>query len=967
VRRPPRLVAVALVAGAVSLMLPAAGDVSAAESDEHVTTSSTRTVAWATQNPRHPDDGTATVRAALEDWKLRVSQTRDLLNQTVEVSWDGGGATGSGTFLQLMQCWSDGPEDSPTREQCAYGGADPDLSASTGAGRTRALGSDPREQQYRYDADYSLVAVNGGAATATWQGTDEVVFGTSGTACPAATSGYRVEVVGPKGSGIGTVVMAGPTSEPPGTVSVQSGSFTRTYDAASPPMRLVDVAAKAGRTSLPEGPYRIQLTCLAGTGQPAKALFVGWVEHTSTPGTWKRSFHEGGVSVPFDPLGSSTDTSPTDPYEGAEVFEYLKPRSTNEVWFAKSAPDGTGSVFFELQTDLEAQHLGCGRVDAGTPRACWLVAVPRWAGEPDGSEPSMSNLSTPLSQTHWDRRIEVPLAFAPVAAGCKIASGLKQVLAHDSALTALRSWQPEFCEGSNTASSVLGPLQDFSVRLGLSQPNRMGVVGVPDEHPATAVKAPLLTSGVVIGFAIDRRIPYGQEGYALDGTRETTLNLNARLVAKLLTQSYDSGAAPNGGKSSGYNSDVYSGGFHPTFTPKRSFPADNPRRLYDDPEFQELNPAVMSWLRMGANLPPQDMADVLVSFGDTDAYQVLWQWVTSDPEAKAFLAGTPDPDGMRVNPYYRGQLTSATSSFPLLDPTCVDNLEAKDADGFPLLCQINNHPRVEDDGDAAQAAVRGDTKRVNQAPLVFSGATGYRAEPRQEVGQRGLLVVTTTAVAERYGLPTARLQNASDTFAAATPAAMAAARRQMTERSDGVLLPRPEKVSGDGYPLTTMSYAIVDVAATTQAQNDAFAAILSYAVEEGQTPGTAVGQLPPGYAPLSPALAAQTLTAIATLRDPSGLLAEAPAPAAPADPGSAPSAPAPVTGGSALPPVTPGEVTVPRPVASDSPLPPQVAVQASLTGALSSPLRLAVPVLVLVALLAGASGVVLRTFGRKAS
>ena len=41
-----------------------------------------------------------------------------------------------------------------------------------------------------------------------------------------------------------------------------------------------------------------------------------------------------------------------------------------------------------------------------------------------------------------------------------------------------------------------------------------------------------------------------------------------------------------------------------------------------------------------------------------------------------------------------------------------------------LLCQINNHPRVNGDVEAAQSAVRGDTRRVNVAPSQLTGAVG---------------------------------------------------------------------------------------------------------------------------------------------------------------------------------------------------------------------------------------------------
>ena len=878
---------------------------------------SARTVAWA---PRHPDDradaANPAAHTALKDLRVRVSQTKDLLNQTVEVSFDGLGDTGTLSFLQLMQCWSDGPDVPPTREQCAYGGTDTEGAEGSAFLRTRQLSVDPRERTYRNDGGLNVVAVDGAVPTPTWTAQSEVVLGTNQQRCPAATTGFTAKLV-PSRDAIAAGLapnlrIEGPTDTPTASLLRRENGAVRTYSAVTSPFRLAQVAATQGLTELPLGQYRSELSCTGAAGDEL-ARFVGALEQTKsgTARVWKPLFREGGVSVPFDPLGQTPDTAPTDPYARFEVLEYLKPRSTNEIAQVLRRPDGAGSASMELLTDLEAQHLGCGRVDPDRVRSCWLVAVPRWGTEPDGSAQDLRGYYSPMSQTLWDRRVEVPLGFAPVAAGCKIGSGLKQILTHDSALNALRSWQPTFCGDSRTASSILGPLQDFSIRASLSRPNRLGVITTPPEGRRTVVTAPIATSGVVVAFSVDRQIAFGREDFALNGTRATLMNLNARLLAKLLTQSYDMGAAPNGGRTTGFNSPFRSGSFTPTYTPARSFPAANPRTLYDDPEFRRLNPDFVRWLEQSAGLSPVNMADVLVSANDTDAYQTLWRWILSDPAARGFLDGTADGDGMLVNPYYKGQIDQGTSSFPLLDPTCIDDLEDPNADKAPLLCQINNHPRVEDDGEAAQSAVRGDTRRVNVAPTQFTGAAGeilgFRAGARQQQGQIAMLVITTSSVAERFGLPTARLANADGEFVAADVGSMAKAREQMLSRADGVLLSQPGAVRAGGYPLTTNSYALVDVAATTQAQNDAFAAILDYAATDGQRPGTASGQLPPGYAPLTEGLRARTRAAALLLRDPSSLL-PAPGPVAAAAgsgslanpaarPASAASAPAPSSAG----------------------------------------------------------------------
>ena len=894
------LLSATLLAGLSVADVTAPGPAQAQESADLVTTSSTRTVAWTDQNPRHPDDAAnafdSSTYRALKDFRLRVSQTSDLLNQTVQIAWTGGATTGNGTFLQLMQCWSDGPDVPPTREQCAYGGIGRDGADGSGAGRTRALGADPRERTYLYDGDLNVVAVDGAVAGPTWSDTARLVLGTNQQVCPVGSTSHSVSMVPPRdvvaaGRAPASLVVQPRTAGLPGSLTRLEGTTLRAHSTVTPSFRLTEVARTAGLASLPLGVYRVQLGCLDASGAE-RARFVGYLEQAEVAGAgvWRRGVREGGVFVPFDPLGSTPDTAPTDPYVRDEILEYLKPRSTNELWQARNRTDGSGSAFMEMQTDLEAQHLGCGKADGVRVRSCWVVAVPRWTKEPNGAELNGRVLYSPLSQTLWDHRVQVPLAFAPVAAGCRIGSGLKQVLSNDAALNALRSWQPTFCGNPLAASSVLGPLQDFSVRAGFAQPNRMGVVTVPDRVSGSVVAAPIATSGVVVAFNADRQLPIGSKKIALDGTRANVMNLNARLVAKLLTQSYDSGAAPNGGKTSGYNTSVFSGGFSPTFTPTRNFPTDNPRTLYQDPEFLRLNPDFDNWLKEGAFIQPASMADLLVAANDTDAYEVLWRWVVGDPVARAFLDGAADGDGMLINPYYKGQISEATSSFPLLDPTCVDNLQAPEADGFPLLCQINNHPRVEDDSDAAQAAVRGDTKRVNQAPAVLTGNPSeltYRAEPRQEQSEAGMMVITTSAVAERFNLPSARLQNAEGAFVAPDATSMAAARDQMPVRADGVLTPNPAAVRGFGYPLTANAYALVDVSRTTQVQNDAFATILEYAAGDGQRSGTAVGQLPPGYAPLSADLVARTRAAALLLRNPSSLLPRPVLAAAASPPGQA--------------------------------------------------------------------------------
>ena len=61
------------------------------------------------------------------DLKVTVSQTKNLVNQVVRISWEGGKPTRpdfgnlSVNYLQIMQCWGGTAEEGPPREQCIYG------------------------------------------------------------------------------------------------------------------------------------------------------------------------------------------------------------------------------------------------------------------------------------------------------------------------------------------------------------------------------------------------------------------------------------------------------------------------------------------------------------------------------------------------------------------------------------------------------------------------------------------------------------------------------------------------------------------------------------------------------------------------------------------------------------------------------------------------------------------------------
>jgi hypothetical protein len=111
------------------------------------------------------------------------------------------------------------------------------------------------------------------------------------------------------------------------------------------------------------------------------------------------------------------------------------------------------------------------------------------------------------------------------------------------------------------------------------------------------------------------------------------------------------------------------------------------------------------------------------------------------------------------------------------------------------------------------------------------------------------------------------LLNASGKFVAPNVASMTAALGQTTATAtDGVVRVASEQVSGDGYPLTRISYGVTNPALLDQAARADYANFAKFAATDGQVPGTKPGQLPIGYAPLPQSLRNQALSAAERIR-----------------------------------------------------------------------------------------------------
>ncbi len=650
-------------------------------------------------------------------------------------------------------------------------------------------------------------------------------------------------------------------------------------------------------------------------------------------GDWK-----GLEAAPFTAIDGTT--VPVRDSGGEFTNPYFSRASTNELAYAPVDTSGRGSYLFEVQTGAESPGLGCGlRADAPSTASCWLVAVPM---DPDDRQTIGVNSPLggmlPLSPSIWAQRLQVRLSMAPVAGVC--GGDAARTLGQGSELmpTAMASWIPALCDREKVALGYT-VIADAQAREGLANGSNFAFTSeaVDGADPTTTVYTPVALTGVSFAFTID------------DMTTKspiTRIKINARLVVKLLTQSYRAAT------------DNVEG----TEIPERApWMSEQPERLIDDPEFRALNPDLDN--------PVGDITsggDLMATITRSDAVDALWNWIIADPGAKAFLDGCPDDHGMVINPFYstatfaecpdqarelRAQWAAkvAPPSADNPDGTAVPDgyvdtapVYPPDSAAFPQIGWYERPGIVNSQGKLVQLPLTlGDLHQrmnalANVASMVFRAiypsATTWCPSPDnggsdltcvpypgvfksngnpQLVGRRDVMGVTDTADAARFQLPTALLCSTADATGQHCVGADSASLQKAASEfgsANGVATPAATAdYAGGAYPLTLPVYAAVTTNGLAQADAAAYAKALAYMTTTGQTPGAAQGELPPGYAPLTDDLESQAASAIAALQAVAN--------------GSSP--PAPETGGGAVPegavPVVPTTRVVPPPVTTTTP------------------------------------------------
>ncbi|GAA2066394.1 hypothetical protein GCM10009839_92760 [Catenulispora yoronensis] len=543
--------------------------------------------------------------------------------------------------------------------------------------------------------------------------------------------------------------------------------------------------------------------------------------------------------------------------------------------------DGSGAMDLEVYTANESPSMAC---DVGHP--CSVVVEPLYGGDSlgydtsDGSPDCSDHANDAYAggeatggviggidnfdfgsgeQCAWNYRTVIPISFAPVPGACTAAA--TDVLSEGMPMLdrALTQWVVGAClSGSNPVNVIDSTtLTEPSARDDFlaGQPGAdVAFTSRPADPAASSAKpytyVPVGNTGIAIAYYVDdpgTNLPI------------TGMKLNARLVAKLLTQSYDTEHLPS------QQVDIAS-------------VAGNPQCLFKDPEFLALNPA------NGFTWPSCQDVDAMstlpvVAGGKSDLVHQLTAWIAADPDAAAFLGGAADQWGMHVDAYYK------TSAYPFP----IDSFIPQDAsgpptsfDGTPIDPKGSNrdYGRLKSyEWNPIQSGLDDVVRHLIQNTATCQSpdfVNNTHAKCNAEViGSRGLLAVMDTGRAAAFSLPTAALPNGTGAYVAPTvPAMTAAAQDYVTDTATGTQsLPwgtAHTAYTGDAaaYPLTLPAYAMAPTSGVAAAKATKIADFLASVTDNrsGQMAGTAPGELAPGYAAITADQAKQAGAAITKIR-----------------------------------------------------------------------------------------------------
>ena len=583
------------------------------------------------------------------------------------------------------------------------------------------------------------------------------------------------------------------------------------------------------------------------------------VEESSA--TWRHDRHASDLDraqksglVPLPPECADTETFSTRTTAFVAVNGTVYPSCTAETMAPEAAVGaafppaemaaftdlaGSGAVKFEVRSAVENGSLGCS-----DKVACSIVVIPiegiscvdddRECGAGGQFEAGASNFASqgvdaavsPLlwwSASNWRNRFSIPITFGLPPDACDVLDPRPPTGFYGSELLAQAAlqWSPAYCLNKNRFKFQHNKMSDEAgFNLMETGGGAAALVSGKQELKGTdpVAYAPVAVTGFSVGYVIDRPDNSGEF---------TDLRLNARLLAKLVTQSYLGSERARSHEGMGAN----------------------PVSINLDPEFQQLNPGLDTIGREAA-------ATVLSLSESSDVITTLTNYIAQDDDAMAFVNGRRDPWGMEVNPSY-AKIELPTAEWPLLDdfvaPSEQECYLQNPAPYFTqLAAPVSSLRKIAEAVLDAWPNVQTKCERSLATDPWKIGRTD-----RQGVGTRMMLGLVSVGDARRFGLTEAKLATRRGSFVGPTDAAMAAALRVAEPSKAGdepFGLDMADVIKAEtAYPGTMVVYAAARTHGMKKVEAAKVSMFIKLATTEGQKFGYGNGDLPEGFLPLKAA------------------------------------------------------------------------------------------------------------------
>ena len=615
-------------------------------------------------------------------------------------------------------------------------------------------------------------------------------------------------------------------------------------------------------------------------------------------GYWVPFVAADGTDYPVGPYGCGGEPAGMSQTSSGSAADVLPSDTT----YAATNLQGDGSTKFSVETAVSNSELGCSETVACTleiipieglscdPGAALAAQPPEtlvvkqcespgaWpAGSlNNGGFTNLNGMSLAVQgslwflPSNWRNRVAVPMTFAPSPDVCSSANSSAPIPIYGSELvdSATSQWNPHFClspTGFNVTHVQTAEPEAKNLLADGSIEAAVQALPPPTPFPRPTVQAPVALGGFAIAYVIDNG----------DGTPYRSLKLDARLLAKLLTESY-----PADPRIADVTGDAAI--------------AKNPLTIFDDPEFKALNPDLHITDHVPIGEQPAGAGSLYSILGQTDVVYALTSYINADPEARSWLNGQADPWGTVVNPAYK-RISLPVDSWQELDTVHTGPIYTGGAGiqndclayatdppaARPLLdapvstlgqVAFNLQFGISPSLDSCTWTGTGQVRDPATGRLENTGVADYHQIGIEAVGARFLIGLVPLALADEYDLDTAALESnrsptAQGRFTNSTGRTFASPDNASLRAAASLFSPDtsvgswtfpysdfPSKPAASGaYPGAMLLSMDVPTTGLPSSEAAPLGTYMAYVGGAGQAPGAATGELPAGYLPLTAA------------------------------------------------------------------------------------------------------------------